>query len=628
MSFDLAFVDRISASPTTRLDLKSASLDATADVTDFGMPELTKARSRTLMLDGERISGSAYGNRLLTIRLRLPGTDSVADYDAAAAALQNVSRELNRETNFLRYRAGTTKAVFFQTYRSDYNRIEWDGSNRFATIVVEAWSYGIGEKETLPAVTVYNDPAEGTTLNANPFFETDVSGWTATGGALVRTTSQFHEGSASGQFTPDGVTASPIVTSTATTDASPGQVFRASGWLRCAVARTLTLQLRWRDASNVFLSASVASIAVSANTWTYFDVTGTAPASTAFVKIAMEMSSTPAASNVVFLDELRLRQPGTAGAMYFDVTDVQGDVDTPLFLAFGSSLFSQINVDRRTLLAARRRGTPSAMVLPLQAEAMTLGTDTTLPGADSTASGSGSNYARVATWSNANLITRLTAATWPANPGEDLRGQYRVFVRHRGSPAGAGGAQMRLLWGPNATANMTTNPTATAHADASSTRWAWADLGTVQFPQGNDPETDGLSGVPLAPAGMRFEVQVSKASAAQVDIDYLIFIPADDLLFTLTIPSGGAGTTAIVVDPLKAMAYNVGASGEVRSDRMVSARGGLPYARPGVTNRWWMLVDINGQANANINGDQLTDAHTITPSYYPLYLGVARPVDS
>ncbi|WP_319460093.1 hypothetical protein [Micromonospora sp. RTP1Z1] len=158
----LQFVDAIGGSPTVRLDLND---DATWSVqyegTDFSPPQLRQAWASTLLADGEQLAAAAYGNRTIRLRLDL----QTASLDAAWTQLQALHRELDRESNLLRWRPqGTTNPVFFRTIRSMANRVtEFPGPGLLRTVDVEieAEPFALGLKETLGPFTVTNNPAAG-----------------------------------------------------------------------------------------------------------------------------------------------------------------------------------------------------------------------------------------------------------------------------------------------------------------------------------------------------------------------------------------------------------------------------------------------------------------------------------
>lgn len=142
------------------------------------------------------------------------------------------------------------------------------------------------------------------TLNTNPFFETNTASWTPTGGTFVRSTAQFHEGVASGLLTPDGVTSEAQVLNDRVT-ATVGTTYRVQGWLRCAVARNVKFGVNWH-LTGVFVSDSTTTIAVAANTWTFFDFTATAPNGANQVQWKASLTGTPPASNLLYVDEAKL----------------------------------------------------------------------------------------------------------------------------------------------------------------------------------------------------------------------------------------------------------------------------------------------------------------------------------
>jgi hypothetical protein len=111
----LRFVDSISATPTTRLDLN----DGTTFTIDAAVlappPRIVQAVSSNAMTDGGYQSTTRYDSRVLQLSLLL----NVATQEAAATALQNLHRELDRSTNFLKWQPDTLSSpVFFRTWRT------------------------------------------------------------------------------------------------------------------------------------------------------------------------------------------------------------------------------------------------------------------------------------------------------------------------------------------------------------------------------------------------------------------------------------------------------------------------------------------------------------------------------
>lgn len=159
----LKFVDAISASPTTRLDMTEDG-GAGWRLTSFvaNPPRLRRAASNNAMRDGGIVSSSSYENRVLTITFSLVN----AAQDTNATEIQKLARELDRETNLLKWQPnGLTKPVFFKTFRSDVTTLDYLWSAKaFHNITIEilAEPFALGLRETISSGTigtVNNDPA-------------------------------------------------------------------------------------------------------------------------------------------------------------------------------------------------------------------------------------------------------------------------------------------------------------------------------------------------------------------------------------------------------------------------------------------------------------------------------------
>lgn len=144
-------------------------------------------------------------------------------------------------------------------------------------------------------------------LNSNPYFETNVTGWTATGGTITRSTVRAHEGAASGLLTPDGVTAAARVFS-AESPAAPGRQYQTAAWVWCAVARNVEIRALWYDAAHTVISVSTAILPVPAATWTPLFANHVAPSGTTGTAIQLWMDGTPAASHLLHVDEATISE--------------------------------------------------------------------------------------------------------------------------------------------------------------------------------------------------------------------------------------------------------------------------------------------------------------------------------
>jgi hypothetical protein len=166
MASVIQFVDSIAASPTVRLDLNSASsnLMISDSGIDLSPPPFREAVASTLLQDGDQIAAGAFGNRTLKLPLKLV---YAASTDAAATAIQNLARELNRPRNILKVQVhGATSPVFFRTFRAPSFVLGMLRllltANTEITLEIPAEPFAYGLLETpVSGVTVSADPAAG-----------------------------------------------------------------------------------------------------------------------------------------------------------------------------------------------------------------------------------------------------------------------------------------------------------------------------------------------------------------------------------------------------------------------------------------------------------------------------------
>ncbi|MEU8902200.1 hypothetical protein [Streptomyces mirabilis] len=152
----------------------------------------------------------------------------------------------------------------------------------------------------------------GGTLNANPDFDTNLTGWNANGGTAVRVTTPVKVGVGAAQFTPNGVAQFPSIESNPV-PVTAGTIYRASAWIRCATARAVDLNINWFNNAAVYLSTSTLTNTLVANTYTFYDGTVTAPANAATATIAPTVANFPPVTDVIVVDEVRLRLPVASG---------------------------------------------------------------------------------------------------------------------------------------------------------------------------------------------------------------------------------------------------------------------------------------------------------------------------
>jgi hypothetical protein len=118
-------------------------------------------------------------------------------------------------------------------------------------------------------------------------------------------------GLASAKVIPDGVTA--IVRLDSDQQAvTPSSAYRASGWVACATARTVQLNVNWYDAAHVFIATSTGSIAVAGATWTFISSIFLAPFNAAYAAIIPTLTGTPTAADYLNADDIQLAPTGGA----------------------------------------------------------------------------------------------------------------------------------------------------------------------------------------------------------------------------------------------------------------------------------------------------------------------------
>lgn len=252
------------------------------------------------------------------------------DYDAGdlAGSLEPTDDDAHtrNDVTVTRYRGGSARAELTAgplstaappagagRYRSDVTLSLYQGSD---TPDQATWHLRAGtvDETRFPAISVnLRDLAadaipSGTALNLNPDAETDTSGWLPFGGALAHSTAFAHAGSGSGQFTPDGVSASGGVVdlSAPNGSAAPGDERQVTAWVYLPTGHSqVRARLQWLDSVGGFLSSvNGATTDVPAGVWTLLHVTGTAPALTARCAPVVDLLGTPPASAVTYVDEL------------------------------------------------------------------------------------------------------------------------------------------------------------------------------------------------------------------------------------------------------------------------------------------------------------------------------------
>lgn len=294
-----------------------------------------------------------------------------------------------------------------------------------------------------------------------------------------------------------------------------------------------------------------------------------------------------------------------------DITGVRGDSPSPAFVRYGN-----LGGQATLTLAQRTINNPTALTHFAQAEAATLGTDTTVATVADSSGGASNNAATVSFATNANLVTRLTMSLPSASSSEATKGRYRVLARVRAS-ATATTFTMRwqvsgsdTVWGPTVTYTAATS-------------YSIVDLGVLEVPTVTTvPTAIGYSA--LAATGytlQALQIQAARTSgSASLHIDYVYLIPADERLVQVN-QAAAISSGFIVLDGPNTVAYGMAsgttAFGATRTidngGGLVPFIGGIPLLVPGVTNRWYALI----------TGGAVTATTTVDVSYWPRWREVA-----
>ncbi|MFD3498777.1 hypothetical protein [Streptomyces sp. NPDC058678] len=187
-----------------------------------------------------------------------------------------------------------------------YGRADTAGSQLAAPVDSDDTILTVTTTADLPWITA--NPA----LNSNWDFETNLTGWNGSGGTIARVATPQpapFTGDWSLLFTPNGIAEFPNAGST-TMPVVVGQQYVASGWLRSATARGVALNINWFAAAGAYLSTTSNDVTIPANTWTWFELTATAPATALTANLAATVPDFPPATDLLWGDHITLRQAG------------------------------------------------------------------------------------------------------------------------------------------------------------------------------------------------------------------------------------------------------------------------------------------------------------------------------
>jgi len=155
--------------------------------------------------------------------------------------------------------------------------------------------------------------AGGRLINANPFVDSDASGWTAQSLASIAwSTAVVHpQGTGSVFAVPNGVSSSGSVaqaTRSAVGSINVGATYVGSFWVYSPAGwPDFRASIDWYTSADVFISTTSSSaVVVAAGAWTFVTVSATAPATASRAAVRARQGTTPAASDVWYAWGIRL----------------------------------------------------------------------------------------------------------------------------------------------------------------------------------------------------------------------------------------------------------------------------------------------------------------------------------
>jgi hypothetical protein len=162
--------------------------------------------------------------------------------------------------------------------------------------------------------------AVGGLLSANPWMETDLTGWVgqATGSVAYSTAVHHPRGSASAMVTPTGTGGSNSFAMASRAPGVAGQSYTGCYWVYSPSGYVdFRVSFDWYDAAGSLISTtSQPAQSVPAGQWTFLTYTATAPALTASIVARCRQGTTPPVSSVYYVWGLRLLGPGAGRPLY------------------------------------------------------------------------------------------------------------------------------------------------------------------------------------------------------------------------------------------------------------------------------------------------------------------------
>jgi hypothetical protein len=177
----------------------------------------------------------------------------------------------------------------------------------------------VGAQPAVTSMDLYRRPVTTSTLNSNPTFAGNTTGYLVgggSGGTLTYSTVQSAPGSSPGsaRLVPGGAGATPSIES-AHVPIDTSRAVHGSAWIRPDTAnKPITLNINWYTSGSVYISTASVQITVPvAAAWQFLEIVAdpTAVPTAARASISAGLTGTPAAGDAIYADELRLRQHDT-----------------------------------------------------------------------------------------------------------------------------------------------------------------------------------------------------------------------------------------------------------------------------------------------------------------------------
>jgi len=298
---------------------------------------------------------------------------------------------------------------------------------------------------------------------------------------------------------------------------------------------------------------------------------------------------------------------------------IRGDVATPLNVQLANT---GLPAEGATALVSSHTNPSTPARVVLQAEAGTVGTDTTVQANSSAFSGSGSNSVRSTFATNTAMVPR---ASWSLN----LKfGTYKVLARVRKS---GGVAEFTARWRLDVGSGRWRGKTV-AYGATTTAGPHWLDLGQVSIPAGRaipPGMTSGLGGT------LHLEAGRSSASGS-LDADCVVLVPTEipntpRINTSITwqqygyATSGQEAVLGLNAEDDEEWTYTNGLVGFTALRR----GGGLPRVYPGHDNHLVVMRHVGtipgGSDGATVPADALTTSTTVLWSYRPRYLYLSEP---